>query len=112
MLCPECHAEYLVHMKKCGDCNIKLVDACLIDISIPEINWKPLIPFEGKTYADMTIKLLDRYSILYYLKMDWASSAFGIYATSIAGQIVRIFVPENYIKKANELALSITGKIK
>ena len=45
MLCPECHAEYLDHIKECGDCNVSLTDACPIDIPIPEMTWSPLIPF-------------------------------------------------------------------
>ena len=39
MLCPECHAEYLDHIKECGDCNVSLTDACPIDIPIPEMTW-------------------------------------------------------------------------
>ena len=71
MLCPECHAEYLDHIKECGDCNVSLTDACPIDIPIPEMTWSSLTPFEGKVYADMAAELLDRHSIPYYLKMDW-----------------------------------------
>ena len=44
MLCPECHAEYLDHIKECGDCNVSLTDACPIDIPIPEMTWSPLTP--------------------------------------------------------------------
>ena len=112
MLCPECHAEYLDHIKECGDCNVSLTDACPIDIPIPEMTWSPLTPFEGKVYADMAAELLDRHSIPYYLKMDWTSSAFGIEATSIAGQVVRIYVPKTHINKANGLVSSITGRTK
>ena len=112
MLCPECHAEYLDHIKECGDCNVSLTDACPIDIPIPEMTWSPLTPFEGKVYADMAAELLEKHSIPYYLKMDWTSSAFVIEATSIAVQVVRIFVPKTQFNKANGLVSSITGKIK
>ena len=112
MLCPECHAEYLDHIKECGDCKVSLTDACAIDIPIPEMTWSSLTPFEGKVYADMAAELLDRHSIPYYLKMDWTSSAFGIEATSIAGQVVRIYVPKTHFNKANRLVSSITGKTK
>ena len=44
MICPKCHAEYLDHVDECGDCNIKLVDACILDLPIPEMTWKPLQP--------------------------------------------------------------------
>jgi len=110
MLCPKCHSEYLDHLKKCGDCKVDLVHACLIDLPIPKMTWSQLAPFEGKIYADMAAELLDKNSIPYYLKLDWASSSFSIEATSITGQIVRIFVPKEHLDKASGLASSITGK--
>ena len=112
MLCPECHAEYLDHIKECGDCNFSLKDACPIDIPIPEMTWSLLAPFEGKVYDDMAAELLDRHSIPYYLKMDWTSSALGIEPTSIAGQHVRIYDPKTHYNKTNGLVSSITGKTK
>ena len=110
MLCPKCHSEYLNHLKKCGDCKTDLISASPIDLPIPEMMWSPLIPFDGKIYADMAAELLDNNSIPYYFKMDWASSAFSIEATTITGQIVRIFVPKEHLDKANRLASSVTGK--
>ena len=101
MICPECHAEYLDHIQKCGDCQVLLVDACVIDL-----------PFEGKIYADMAADLLDQNSIPYYLKMDWISSAFNVEATSLSGQMVRIFVPDEHKDKASELTSSIFGNVK
>ena len=112
MICPECHAEYLDHIQECGDCQISLVDACPIDLPIPDMTWSSLPPFEGKIYADMAAELLDQHSIPYYLKMDWFSSAFNVEATSLSGQIVRIFVPEEHMNKASELTLAILGKAK
>ena len=112
MLCPERHAEYHDHIKDCGDYNVSLTNACPIDIPITKMTWSPLTPFESKVYADMAAKLLDRYSIPYYLKIDWTSSTFGIEATSIAGQVVRIYVPKAHFNKANGLVSSITGKTK
>tara|TARA_B110000014_G_scaffold257470_1_gene242105 strand:- start:216 stop:554 length:339 start_codon:yes stop_codon:yes gene_type:complete len=110
MLCPKCHSEYLDHLKECGGCKTDLISASPIDIPIPEMMWSPLILFDGKVYADMAAELLDNNSIPYYFKMDWASSAFSIEATTITGQIVRIFVPKEHLDKANRLASSITGK--
>jgi hypothetical protein len=57
----------------------------------------------------MTAELLDQHSIPYYLKMDWASSAFSIEAANLPGQVVRIFVPEEHLAKASELTSSIVG---
>ncbi|MFL2983707.1 MAG: hypothetical protein ACJZ12_04885 [Candidatus Neomarinimicrobiota bacterium] len=112
MICPECHAEYLEHIKRCGDCDIQLVDACILDLPIPEMTWISLQPFEGKIFADMAAELLDQNSIPYYLKMDWASSAFNIEATNLPGQIIRIFVPEEHFNKATKLTTTVIGKIK
>ncbi len=49
MICPECHAEYLDHIKECGDCKLTLVDACVIDLPIPEMTWAALPPFQGRS---------------------------------------------------------------
>ena len=65
---------------------------------------------EGKVFADMAAELLDQNSIPYYLKMDWASSAFNIEATALPGQIIRIFVPEEHLDKATGLTTSIIGE--
>ena len=62
--------------------------------------------------ADMAAELLDQHSIPYYLKMDWFSSAFNVEATSLSGQMVRIFVPEEHMNKASELTLAILGQAK
>ena len=48
MICPHCHAEYLSHIKICGDCKAPLLDASNIDIPIPEIKWIPLPIIKGK----------------------------------------------------------------
>ena len=110
MLCTECHSEYLDHIKVCGDCNIDLVSAYPIDLRIPEMTWSPLTPFDKKIYADMAAELLDKNSIPYYFKMDWASSAFSIEAANIISQAIGIFVQKEHLDKANRLATSITGK--
>ena len=110
MICPECHADYLNHIKKCGDCNVSLVDACVLDLPIPEMTWSALPPFLGKVYADMAGEILDNNDIAYYLKMNWSSSAFSIEPTNLTGDIVRIFVPKASFEKASDLVASISGK--
>ena len=112
MICPECHADYLNHIKKCGDCNVSLVDACVLDLPIPEMTWSALPPFLGKVYADMAGEILDNNDIAYYLKMNWSSSAYSIEATNLTGDIVRIFVPEASFEKASDLVASISGETK
>ena len=42
MICPDCQAEYLDNINECGDCNVSLIDACSIDLPIPEMTWMPL----------------------------------------------------------------------
>jgi len=109
MICPKCYAEYLENIKDCGDCNILLVDACLLDLPIPEMTWSTLATFNGKIYADMATEILDTNDVPYYLKMDWASSALNIEGTGITGQIIRIFVPNTHFKKASDLIYHIVG---
>jgi len=109
MICPECHAEYLDHIQKCGDCQVLLVDACVIDLPIPEMTWSSLPPFEGKIYAEMATDLLDQNSIPYYVKMDWISSAYLVEAASLHGQIIKIFVPEEHLEQASSITESILG---
>ena len=112
MICPKCHAEYLDHIQECGECLVPLIDACNLDLPIPKTNWCALPTFQGKIYADMAAEILDKHSIPYYLKMDWALSAYNIGATNLTGQIVRIFVPEKNLKHASELTSSIIGEFK
>ena len=45
MICPKCHAEYFENNEKCGDCNLELIDACSIDIPIPDMHWVALNQF-------------------------------------------------------------------
>ena len=112
MICPQCHAEYLGHMKRCGDCNANLIEASNIDLPIAEINWHPLPIIEGKIYADMIIDLLNQNSIPHYVNMDWTSSAYLVEAASLPNQIIRIFVPKEYFRKASLFTNSIIGENK
>ena len=112
MICPNCYAEYYNHIKNCGDCDLLLVDACLLDLPIPEMKWGSLPVFNGKIFADMASEILDDNNIPYYLKMDWASSAYSITGTNIVGESVRIFVPDSYMKKASDLTFQIIEESK
>ena len=81
-----------------------------MDLPIPEMTWSALPPFSGKIYADMAGEILDNNDIAYYLKMNWASSAYSIEAANLTGDIVRIFVPKASFEKASDLVASISGK--
>ncbi len=109
MICTKCYAEYLDNVKVCGECNIPLADACLIDMPIPIMDWKSLPPFEGKIYAEMAAEVLEEHSIPYYLKLNWVTSTFNITGTTQPNEIIRIFVPEDYLDSALELSSSISG---
>ena len=112
MICPKCFAEYLSDIKICGDCDVSLGEGCLLDLPIPEMTWSALPPFNGKVYADMAAEILDENDIPYYLKMDWASSAYNVGGANLTGQIIRIFVPKPYFEKASNITFQIVGEVK
>ena len=112
MICPQCNAEYLSHIKTCGDCKNPLVNASNIDLPIVEMKWIPLPIIKGKIYADMVIDLLNQDSIPHYVKMDWISSAYLVEAASLPNQVIRIFVSKGHLKKASSITDSILGNNK
>ena len=107
MICPKCHAEYFENNEKCGDCNLELIDACSIDIPIPDMQWVALKPIYNSTTADMITEILSNEEIPYYAKSDWASSALNTSGNSLIDNIVRIFIPKLYEKKAVETLIGI-----
>ena len=109
MICPQCSAEYLSHIRTCGACNVALIEASNIDLPITDMDWLPLPVIEGKIYADMVIDLLNQNSIPHYVNMDWTSSAYLVEAASLPNQIIRIFVPKEHLKKASSIANVILG---
>ena len=109
MICPKCHAEYLDHLKRCGDCNTDLIEASNVDLPTTEMNWLPLPVIGGKIYADMIIDILNQNSIPHYVNVDWTSSAYLVEAANLPNQIIRIFVPKEHLSKASSFANSIVG---
>ena len=103
MICPKCHAEYFDDNKKCGDCNLELIDACSIDIPIPDMQWVALKPIYSSTTADMVTEILSNEEIPHYAKSDWVSSALNTSGNSLIDNIVRIFIPKLYEKKLLKL---------
>ena len=107
MICPKCHAEYFEDNEKCGDCNLELIDACSIDIPIPNMQWVALKPIYSSTTADMITEILSNEEIPHCAKSDWASSALNTSGNSLIDNIVRIFIPKLYEKKAVETLIGI-----
>ena len=103
MICPKCHAEYFENNEKCGDCNLELIDACSIDIPIPDMQWVALKPIYSSTTADMVTEILSNEEIPHYAKSDWVSSALNTSGNSLIDNIVRIFIPKLYEKKLLKL---------
>ena len=110
MICPKCHAEYLDHIIDCGDCFVKLVNACNINLPLPELSWEPLPPFEGRLYAEMATEMLEKEGIPYYLNMDWSYTAFSMGATNLKVQVVRVLVPKEQLRKAKKIINPIICK--
>ena len=108
MICPKCHAEYFENNEKCGDCNLELIDACSIDIPIPDMQWVALKPIYSSTTADMITEILNNEEIPHYAKSDWASSALNTSGNSLIDNIVRIFIPKLYEKKAVRITPPLT----
>ncbi len=109
MICPECHTEYIEGTEVCSDCNVSLVDAEPINLPLQEVKWVALDPLDGKVYADMVSEALGNANIPNYIKSDWAESAFNIEAVRMAGMTVKLFVPEEYKDKAEQILHDITG---
>ena len=53
----------------------------------------------------MVIDLLNQDSIPHYVKMDWTSSAYLVESASLPNQVIRIFVPKEYLKKHPQLLM-------
>ena len=109
MICPDCQAEYLDNIIECGDCKITLIDACALDLPIPEMTWTSLPAFIGTTYADMVVEILNQKGIPHYLKNNWSSSAYGVSDSGLVDNVIRVFVPESYEQQAAHIVDTITG---
>ena len=105
MICPECQAEYLDNFIECGDCKILLIDACAIDLPIPEMNWAPLPTFIGSTYSDMIVDVLNKKEIPHYVKNNWCS-----FSLDKVDNIIRVFVPKTYEQEATTIVHTIAGE--
>ena len=109
MICPDCQADYLDNITECGDCKVNLIDACAVDLPIPEMTWRALPAFMGTTYADMVVEILNQKGIPHYVKNNWSSSAYGISGSELVDNVIRIFVPKSYEQQATYVVNIITG---
>ena len=112
MICPECQAEYLDNFIECGDCMVSLIDACAIDLPIPEMNWAPLPTFIGSTYSDIIVDVLNKKEIPHYVKNNWSSFALNTGGSKLVDKIIRVFVPKTYEQEATTIVHSILGEKK
>ena len=71
---------------------------------------RPLPPFEGRLYAEMATEMLEKEGIPYYLNMDWSYTAFSMGATNLTGQVVRVLVPKEQLRKAKKIINPIICK--
>ena len=107
MICPKCYTEYFEGNKKCGDCNLELIDACPIDIPVPDTQWVALKPIYYSTTADMITETLNNKEIPHYAKSNLASSALNTSGNALINNVVKIFIPKLYEQKAVETLNSI-----
>ena len=49
MICPDCQADYLDNLTECGDCKVNLIDACAVDLPIPEMTWRASVSYTHLT---------------------------------------------------------------
>ena len=112
MICPVCRADYLDNINECGDCEVSLVDACALDLPIPEMIWTPLPTFIGSTYADMITEIFNQQKIPHYVKSNWSSSALSTRGSGMIDDIIRIFVPKEFEQKATNIVDGIAGEKK
>ena len=71
------------------------------------MKWVALKPIYSSTTADMITEILNNEKIPHYAKSDWASSALNTSGNSLIDNIVRIFIPKLYEKKAVEALVGI-----
>ena len=110
MICPECQAEYLNNFIECGDCKVTLIDACAIDLPIPEMTWTQLPTFIGSTYSDMIVEVLNKKEIPHYVKNNWSSTALSTGGSGMIDNTIRVFVPKSYEQQAMTIVHSIAGE--
>ena len=70
-------------------------------------NWIEIAKFSGAIYAEMAETILKENNIPSFTKGDFFSSAYNIKALSLPGGSVKLFIPESFRVRAEDLLHNI-----
>lgn len=110
MFCPECKSEYIEEINVCQDCGISLVNTKPESEPLENMIWISIADFDGAVIADMAVEILKDHDIPCYTKGDFISSAFGIKALSLPGGTVKLYIPDTFKTRANDLLKNIISE--
>ena len=69
--------------------------------------WIVVAEYSGSIVAEMAQSILKDHDIPCYIKGDWFNSAYNINAFSIPGGSVKLYIPNGFKAKAEELLKDI-----
>lgn len=105
--CPECRYEFKDHIKKCPDCEVKLVEELPSEHESEEklVLVKSL---DSDVMADMIKEALMEEGIPSIIKSDFFHEGFLTEPTSFPGSHSAVFVPEHQAEAAEVIIDNIT----
>lgn len=111
--CPKCSYEYEQDVKKCPDCNVKLVDALpeTQEEELTDEEYVGLYALPGQVYAEMVKEALEKEGIPSVLKNDVISSGLLVKGTDVAGNSSQLYVLKKDKKRAEEILHSMMDHI-
>lgn len=71
-------------------------------------NWVKIAEFTGTVYAQMAEGILKDHDIPCYTKGDFLSTAYNINALTLPGGSVKLYIPESFQAKAEDLLRNLT----
>ena len=104
--CPNCRFEYESQVKRCPDCDRKLVDHLEPEDwkdPDPDLRFVPLPGLPGRVYAEMIKEVLEKRGIPCYIRSDGITDALKISGTGPMSKGVVIYVPENRLKECEDI---------